>query len=188
MSPSFRRIILSLRNQVCHMANVNFFALNFRFLVESVSAVTEENNKKNATNEGSEQRNLIETDLNFSVPNLSSTDKPSLNVLTTAQSSPNINLSTPISINLAEIPVIDDESNTSNQQQQQQQTKKSDDTSSSEDDEEDEENEQTQLKRLKANNEQIEAPVEEEEEEEVRRFRMTYTNNSDVFSLGGGRI
>ena len=128
--------------------------------MESVYAATEENNKKNATNDCPEQRTLIETDMNFSVPDLSSTNKTSLNILSAAQSSPNINLSTPISINLADIPVIDDESSTSKEQQQP--PKQSDDTSSSEDDDE----EQTQLKRLKANSEQIEAPVEEDDEED----------------------
>lgn len=129
--------------------------------MESVCAATEENNKKNATNDCPEQRILIETDMNFSVPDLSSTNKTSLNILSATQSSPNINLSTPISINLADIPVIDDESSIPKEQQQQQ-PKQSDDTSSSDDDDE----EQTQLKRLKAAREQIEAPVEEDDEED----------------------
>jgi hypothetical protein len=131
------------------------------FVVESVCAATEENNKKNATSEVSEQRILIENDMNSSVPNISS-----LNILTVAQSS---NLTTPTTINLANIPIIDDETNVSEQQQSQKQV---DDGTTSEDDDD----EQMQLKRLKPNNEQIEAPVEEDEDEdeeqqeEVRRF------------------
>jgi hypothetical protein len=135
----------------------------YPFLVESVCAATEENNKKNATSEASEQRILIENDMNSSVPNISS-----LNILTAAQSSPNINLPTPTTINLANIPIIDDETNPPEQQQQKQ---TDDGTTSDEDDDE-----QMQLKRLKTANEQIEAPVEEDEDEdeeqqeEVRRF------------------
>lgn len=145
------------------LCRVSSHRMRISIPVESVCAATEENNKKNATNECAEQRTLIETEMNFSAPDLSSTNKTSLNILSAAQSSPNINLSTPISINLADIPVIDDESNTSTQQPPPPPPpKQSDDTSSSEDDDE----EQTQLKRLKANSEQIEAPVEEDEEED----------------------
>ncbi|CAF4461235.1 unnamed protein product, partial [Adineta steineri] len=57
--------------------------------VESMYAVTEENNKKNATADCTEQRIiLLENDMNASVPNLSTTtsDNVSLsNLLTTAQ-------------------------------------------------------------------------------------------------------
>jgi len=95
--------------------------------------------------------------MNSSVPNLSSTNIASLNILTTAQSSPNLMLTTPITINLANIPVIDDEITSSDQQQ-----KQTDEITTTDD----EDDEQMQLKRLKSINGQIEAPVEEDEDEE----------------------
>jgi hypothetical protein len=127
------------------------------FLVEALCIATEENNKKNATNDGSEQRILIENDMNSSVPNLSSTNIASLNILTTTQSSPNLTLTTPTTINLTNIPIIDDETTSSDQQQ-----KQTDETTTTDD----EDDEHMQLKSLKPTNEQIEAPVEEDEDEE----------------------
>ncbi len=158
--------------------------LSFTLLsVEFLSAVNEENNKKNATNDGSEQQiisyvlssisssleflsfslNRLENDLNLSVPNLSTTNIPSLNILTTAQSSPNLSTSTPTTLNIANIPNIDDETNpieeSANISDQQQ--KQADETTTDEEDDE-----YTLLKRLKATTEQIEAPVEGDEDEE----------------------
>ena len=148
------------------------------FLDESVCTATEENNKKNATSEVSEQRILIESDTKLNLPNISS-----LNILTAAAQS------SPTTINLANIPIIDDETNVSEQQQQQAPKQVDDETTSDEDDDE-----QTQLKRLKANNEQIEAPVEEDEDEdeeqpdEVRRSSICRNRFERVSFLGRRRI
>ncbi|CAF1384645.1 unnamed protein product [Adineta steineri] len=130
--------------------------------VEFLSATNEENNKKNATNECTEQQIIsLENDLNSSVPNLSSINISLLNILTTAQSSPN--LSIPSTIDIANIPIIDDETNpieesTNISDQQQKQT---DETTT-----DDEDDEYTLLKRLKPTSEQIDAPVEEDEDED----------------------
>jgi hypothetical protein len=85
---------------------------------------------------------------------------------TTEKSSLNYNTTTPTTINLANIPTIDDETNSSEQQQRKQQT---DETTTTDDDDD----EQTQLKRLKANNEQIETPVEDEDEEQQDEVKLT---------------
>ncbi|CAF2952123.1 unnamed protein product [Rotaria sp. Silwood2] len=118
--------------------------------IELLCAATEENNKKNATNECSEQRiSLSENDTNSSVPNISS-----LNILTTSSTA----------INIADIPIIDDETirieesaNLSDQQR-----KQTEETTTTDD----EDDEQTLLKCLKLTSEQIEAPVEEDEDED----------------------
>ena len=130
---------------------------------ESLCPATEENNKKNSTTDSSEQRILIENDMNASVPNLSSGNLTSINILTAAQSSPNLTLTTPTTINLANIPIIDDENQTTEQ------TKPTNDCSMSDDDDDDDDDddeEHIQLKRLKSTNEQIQAPVEEDEDED----------------------
>jgi hypothetical protein len=77
------------------------------------------------------------------------------NILTTAQSSTNLIITTPTTINLANISIIDNKINLSDQQ-----LKQTDETTTDDDDE------HIQLKRLKLTTEQIEAPVEDEEDEE----------------------
>jgi hypothetical protein len=96
--------------------------------------------------------------MNANVPNLSS-----LNSLITSESSPDISTTTPLTMNIANIPVIDDETvqteettSLSNQQKQQM-----DDSSDDDDDDE-----HLHLKHLKAYKEQIEVPVEEDEDED----------------------
>ncbi|CAF3371074.1 unnamed protein product [Rotaria sp. Silwood1] len=118
--------------------------------LELLYAATEENNKKNATNESSDQRTtLLESDTNSNVLNISS-----LNILT----------ATPTTINIADIPIIDDETirieestNLSDQQR-----KQIDEVTTTDD----EDDEQTLLKCLKLTSEQIEAPVEEDDDED----------------------
>ncbi|CAM4755870.1 unnamed protein product [Rotaria magnacalcarata] len=120
---------------------------------ESRRAVTEENNKKNATNECSDQHIvLIENDMNSNVANI---------LTTSTESSSNLIQTT--AINIADIPIIDDETiriedstNLSDQQQ-----KQNDETTT-----DDDEDEHTLLKCLKLTNEQIETPVEEEDEDD----------------------
>lgn len=129
-------------------------------------------------------------DLNASVPNLSSGSDPSLNILTTAQSSPDLNVPTPSTTNIANIQVIDDETNpieesTNTSDQQQKQT---DETTTDEEDDE-----YTLLKRLKTTTEQIEAPVEgdeDEEEEQQEEVGQTvdFENISRASVVSGGGI
>ncbi|CAF3339147.1 unnamed protein product [Rotaria socialis] len=121
---------------------------------ESRRAVTEENNKKNATNECSDQQIIfrIENDVNSNAANI---------LTTPTESSSNLMQTT--AINITDIPSIDDETiriedstNLSDQQQ-----KQNDETTTDDDDDE-----HTLLKCLKLTNEQIEAPVEEEDEDD----------------------
>ena len=93
---------------------------------------------------------------------------------TTEQSSLNINTTTPTTINVANIPIIDDE--TTNSSEQQQQRKQTDETTT--DDEDDDE--QTQLKRLKLTNEQIETPAEDEDEEQPDEVKFTKKNQNFI--------
>ncbi|CAF0944585.1 unnamed protein product [Adineta steineri] len=160
--------------------------------VESMYAVTEENNKKNATGDSTEQRIiLLENDMNASVPNLSTTtsDNVSLsNLLTTAQSSPN--LTTPSTINVACVTIIDDESMPIDESRSlseiplsDQQQKQTDETS---DDEDMDDEEQCQLKRIKPNNQQLQPATDhteedEDEEEEADEEEPEQDENSPMF-------
>ncbi|CAF0873085.1 unnamed protein product [Rotaria sordida] len=139
--------------------------------VESICAVTEENNKKNATSECSEQRIiLLENDMNASVPNLSTTNPNNMtlsNLLTTAQSSPNLTTTT---LNVANVVIIDDESMPIEESRSlseiplsDQQQKQNDETS---DDEDMDDDEHCQLKRAKLNNQQIQPPMDTNEDDE----------------------
>jgi hypothetical protein len=105
--------------------------------------------------------NRLENDMNASVPNLSTTNVPLSNLLTTAQSSPN--LSTPTTINVAGVTIIDDESMPIEESRSlseiplsDQQQKQTDETS---DDEDMDDDEHCQLKRGKSNNQQIQPPA-----------------------------
>ncbi|CAF4558329.1 unnamed protein product, partial [Rotaria sp. Silwood2] len=140
--------------------------------VESMCAVTEENNKKNATIECSEQRIiLLENDMNASVPNLSTTNPNNMtlsNLLTTAQSSPN--LTTTTTLNVANVVIIDDESMPIEESRSlseiplsDQQQKQNDETS---DDEDMDDDEHCQLKRAKLNNQQIQPTMDNNDDDE----------------------
>jgi hypothetical protein len=108
--------------------------------------------------------NRLENDMNASVPNLSTTNPDNIsltNLLTTAQSSPN--LSTPTTINIANVTIIDDESMPMEESRSlseiplsDQQQKQTDETS---DDEDMDDDEHCQLKRPKSNNQQIQPPI-----------------------------
>jgi hypothetical protein len=102
--------------------------------------------------------------MNASVPNLSTTNSNNIslsNLLTTAQSSPN--LSTPTAINVANVTIIDDESMPMEESRSlseiplsDQQQKQTDETSEDEDMDDDE---HCHLKRPKSNNQQIQPPI-----------------------------
>ncbi|CAF2054921.1 unnamed protein product, partial [Rotaria magnacalcarata] len=142
--------------------------------VESMCAVTEENNKKNATSECSEQRIiLLENDMNASVPNLSTTNPNNMtlsNLLTSAQSSPNLTITAATTLNIVKGAIIDDESMPMEESQSlseiplsDQQQKQNDETSEDEDMEDDE---HCHLKRAKLNSQQIQPPMDTNEEDE----------------------
>ncbi|CAF1239989.1 unnamed protein product [Adineta ricciae] len=139
--------------------------------VESMYAVTEEN-KKNATSECAEQRIiLLENDMNASVPNLSTTNPNTVslsNLLTTAQSSPNLTTST--TINIANVAIIDDESMPIDESRSlsdiplvDKQQKQNDETS---EDEDMDDEEHCQLKRAKSDSQQIPPPMDHNDDEE----------------------
>lgn len=98
--------------------------------------------------------------MNASVPNLSTTNPNTVllsNLLTTAQSSPN--LTTPSTMNIASVTIIDDETMPMDESQSlseiplsDQQQKHMDETSEDEDMDDDE---QCQLKRIKPNNQDM---------------------------------
>ena len=102
--------------------------------------------------------------MNASVPNLSTTNPNNVslsNLLTTAQSSPN--LTTPSTINVANVTLIDDESMPMEESRSlseiplsDQQQKQTDETSEDEDMDDDE---HCQLKRAKCGNQQIQPVV-----------------------------
>jgi hypothetical protein len=104
--------------------------------------------------------------MNASVPNLSTTNPNTVqlsNLLTTAQSSPN--LSTPTTINIANVTIIDDESMPIEESRSlseiplsDQQQKQTDETSEDEDMDDDE---HCQLKRVKSDNEQIQPSIDQ---------------------------
>jgi len=104
--------------------------------------------------------------MNASVPNLSTTNSNTVqlsNLLTTAQSSPN--LTTPTTINVANVVIIDDESMPIEESRSlseiplsDQQQKQTDETS---DDEDMDDDEHCQLKRAKSNNQQIQPSIDQ---------------------------
>ena len=113
-----------------------------------------------------------------------------LNIFTASESSLDLNVATPSTANVANIPIIDDETNpteelTNTSDPQQKQT---DETTT-----DDEDYEYTLLKRLKSTTEQIDAPVEgdddedEEQQEEVSRNEAVERKLVKT-SLAGGRI
>ncbi|CAF0845992.1 unnamed protein product [Adineta ricciae] len=143
--------------------------------VELLSATNEENNKKNTTSESSEQQIIsLENDLNANVPNVSST---SLNIFTASESSLDLNVATPSTANVANIPIIDDETNpteelTNTSDPQQKQT---DETTT-----DDEDYEYTLLKRLKSTTEQIDAPVEGDDDEDEEQQEEEEEYNEEL--------
>lgn len=108
----------------------------------------------------------LENDMNASVPNLSTTNPNTVqlsNLLTTAQSSPN--LTTPTAINIENVTIIDDESMPIEESRSlseiplsDQQQKQTDETS---DDEDIDDDEHCQLKRAKSNNQQIQPSMDQ---------------------------
>ncbi len=108
----------------------------------------------------------LENDMNASVPNLSTTNPNTVqlsNLLTAAQSSPN--LTTPTTINIANVAIIDDESMPIEESRSlseiplsDQQQKQTDETSEDEDMDDDE---HCQLKRVKSDNEQIQPSIDQ---------------------------
>ncbi len=104
--------------------------------------------------------------MNASVPNLSTTNSNTVqlsNLLTTAQSSPN--LTTPTTVNVANVAIIDDESMPIEESRSlseiplsDQQQKQTDETS---DDEDMDDDEHCQLKRAKSNNQQIQPSIDQ---------------------------
>jgi hypothetical protein len=122
--------------------------------------------------------------MNASVPNLSTTNPTNValsNLLTTAQSSPN--LSTPTTINIASVTIIDDESMPIEESRSlseiplsDQQQKQTDETS---DDEDMDDDEHCQLKRGKSNNQQIQPPADHNGKQKQIFNRISYI---DFFS------
>ncbi|CAF3926904.1 unnamed protein product, partial [Rotaria magnacalcarata] len=141
---------------------------------EETLLTSKENNKKNATSECSEQRIiLLENDMNASVPNLSTTNPNNMtlsNLLTSAQSSPNLTITAATTLNIVKGAIIDDESMPMEESQSlseiplsDQQQKQNDETSEDEDMEDDE---HCHLKRAKLNSQQIQPPMDTNEEDE----------------------
>jgi len=112
--------------------------------------------------------------MNASVPNLSTTNPNTVqlsNLLTTAQSSPN--LTTPTTINLTNVTLIDDESMPIEESRSlseiplsDQQQKQTDETS---DDEDMDDDENCQLKRAKSNNQQIQPSIDQNGKEKFSK-------------------
>jgi hypothetical protein len=112
--------------------------------------------------------------MNASVPNLSTTNPNTVqlsNLLTTAQSSPN--LTTPTTINVSNVTLIDDESMPIEESRSlseiplsDQQQKQTDETS---DDEDMDDDENCQLKRAKSNNQQIQPSIDQNGKEKFSK-------------------
>jgi hypothetical protein len=121
--------------------------------------------------------------MDTSDPKSSTTD-----ILSTEQSALNLSITTPTTINLANISIFDDETiptEESTNSSAQQQRKQTDETTTTDDDDD----EQTQLKRLKSANEQIEAHEEDEDEEQPDEVKLTEKRKFYLhLFLGRGRI